>query len=78
MLKSIITTFILITTLLIPTFSFASTTDGTIQNQYAWGENTGWVNFLPTDGNIHITNTAITGYAWDPNYGWINFAPTES
>ncbi len=78
MLKSIITTFILITTILIPTFSLASTTNGTIQNQYAWGENTGWVNFLPTDGNIHITNTAITGYAWDPNYGWINFAPTES
>lgn len=63
---------------LFPIISFASTSDGTIIDQYAWGENVGWVNFLPTSGNIHVTDTAITGYAWDKNYGWINFAPTYS
>lgn len=69
---------IIATIVFIPAASFASTTNGTIQNQYAWGENVGWVNFLPTDGDIHITDSTITGYAWDPNYGWINFAPTQS
>jgi hypothetical protein len=63
---------------LFPIASFASTSDGTIINQYAWGENVGWVNFLTTNGNIHVTDTAITGYAWDKNFGWINFAPTYS
>lgn len=63
---------------LFPIISFASASDGTIIDQYAWGENVGWVNFLPTNGNIHVTDTAITGYAWDKNYGWINLAPTQS
>ncbi|MEO8638122.1 MAG: hypothetical protein ABI430_04450 [Candidatus Taylorbacteria bacterium] len=61
-----------------PSISFASATDGTIVNQYAWGEYTGWVNFAPAEGNIHITDTAVTGYAWDANYGWINLAPDQS
>jgi hypothetical protein len=63
--------------LLLPFISNASTDDGTIQNQYAWGENTGWVNFLPTGGNIHVTNTGLSGNAWDANYGWINLAPSQ-
>jgi len=59
---------------------FASTTDGTIDttNKYAWGENVGWINFGNTNGNIHVTDSAITGYAWIANYGWVNMAPTNS
>ena len=66
--------------LLLPAIAMASETDGTIDttNKYAWGENTGWVNFRAQDGNIHVTDSAVTGYAWDANYGWINFAPDQS
>ncbi len=76
--RIIFVNLIIVAIAFIPAVSLASTTNGTIQNQYAWGENVGWVNFLPTDGNIHITDSVITGYAWDKNYGWINFAPTQS
>jgi len=68
---------LILTALLLPAFSFASTSNGTIQNQYAWGENTGWVNFLPDNGNITITDSGITGYAWDARHGWINMNPTN-
>jgi len=53
---------------------------GTIigSSAYAWGENMGWINFLTDEGNIYITDSAITGYAWNSNYGWINFSPSTS
>jgi hypothetical protein len=61
-------------------FAFASITDGTIDNvyKYAWSENAGWINFGTTQGNVRITDSAITGYAWSDNYGWINLSPTQS
>ncbi len=59
--------------------SFASETDGTIgaNNRYAWGENIGWINFATTGGNIHVTDSAVTGFAWSQNYGWINLSPSN-
>jgi len=53
---------------------FASSTDGTINStdKYAWGENIGWLNFGLADGNVHVTDSGLTGYAWSENYGWIN------
>src|SRR3989344_606239 len=59
---------------------FASTTDGTIDStyKYAWGKNIGWINFGATNGNAHVTDSALTGYAWSENYGWINLNPTNS
>jgi len=53
---------------------FASITDGTIDStyKYAWGENIGWINFGTTEGNVHITDSALTGYAWAENIGWIS------
>jgi hypothetical protein len=45
--------------------------------KYGWGENIGWVNFNPTNGNVDVSDTKITGYAWSENYGWINFSPTN-
>lgn len=44
---------------------------------YAWGENVGWVNFNPSQGEgVTVTNGAVTGYAWGENIGWINLNPT--
>lgn len=52
----------------------ASTTDGTIDStdKYAWSENIGWINFGTTEGNVHVTDSALTGYAWSENAGWIS------
>jgi hypothetical protein len=52
----------------------ASTTNGTIDatNKYAWGENIGWINFGTTNGNVHITDSGMTGYALSETSGWIN------
>ena len=47
-------------------------------NKYAWSSNAGWINFNPTNGNVDVTDTAITGQAWSDNYGWINLQPTTS
>lgn len=53
---------------------YASSTDGTIDlsDKYAWGENIGWLNFGTTEGNVHITDSALTGYIWGENIGWIS------
>ena len=37
----------------------------------------GWINFNPTNGNVSVTDTALTGYIWSANYGWINLNPTN-
>ncbi len=60
--------------------AFASTTDGTIDSvsKYAWGENLGWLNFGTIGGDVHVTDTVLTGYIWSEQYGWINLAPTGS
>ena len=57
---------------------FASSTDGTIDSvyKYAWSENIGWINFGASNGNVHVTDSALTGYAWNENYGWINLSST--
>ena len=52
---------------------FASNTDGTIDStyKYAWGENTGWVNFGTANGDVHITDSGLSGYALSENMGWL-------
>lgn len=51
-------------------------TDGTIHttNSYAWGENTGWVDFASTAGDVHVTDAGLTGSAYGENIGWIDLA----
>jgi hypothetical protein len=45
-------------------------------SQYAWGENVGWINFEPSQGEgVTVTNSAVTGKAWGENIGWINLSP---
>ncbi|GEM_PF-7008640 len=58
----------------------ASPTNGPIdaQEQYAWGNVLGWVNFGTPGGNVRVTDAGITGYAWSANYGWINLNPPGS
>ena len=76
--RALISVFLL--TSIVPGMVLASTTDGTIDstNKYAWGENTGYINFGNSYGDIHVTDSAITGYAWSENYGWINLSPANS
>lgn len=52
----------------------ASSTDGTIDSsdKYAWSENAGWLNFGTSQGNVHVTDSALSGYAWAENIGWIS------
>ena len=57
--------------------ALASTTDGTIDPnnegyKYAWGENIGWINFGTSNGNVHVTDSALSGYALSETVGWIN------
>ncbi len=60
--------------------TFASETNGTIDDiyKYAWGENIGWINFDCDGCNAQITDTEITGKVWSKTYGWINLNPTTS
>ncbi|MFC1590887.1 hypothetical protein ACFL43_00015 [Thermodesulfobacteriota bacterium] len=47
-------------------------------SQYAYGENTGWFNFEPTEGaGVTVTDTVVTGYAWAENIGWVNLSPAS-
>ncbi|MFA5128313.1 MAG: hypothetical protein WC457_04985 [Patescibacteria group bacterium] len=63
-----------------PLAVFASTSDGTIDEnyKYVWGENLGWINFACENCNVHVTDSVITGYAWSRQYGWIDLSPTNA
>ncbi len=44
-------------------------------SQYAWGENVGWINFEPSQGEgVTVTDSSVTGKAWGENIGWINLS----
>jgi len=75
----IITILFFCTFLISPFLVSALTTNGTIDPiyKYAYGENIGWINLGTSGGNVHITDSAITGYAWSENYGWINLNPAN-
>lgn len=46
-------------------------------NPYAWSENTGWINFNPSQGGgVLVGDHAVTGYAWGENIGWITLNPS--
>lgn len=51
----------------------ASSTDGTINStyRYAWGENIGWIDFGTANGNVHVTDSGLSGYALSETIGWI-------
>jgi len=68
--------FLVLSFLIITNHALASTTDGTIisPDRYGWGENIGWVDFGSEAGNVHITDTALSGSAYGENIGWINLS----
>ena len=65
---------LVVTALSLSSRVLASATDGTVDasSRYAWSENTGWIDFGSTEGNVHVTDTALSGYAWGENVGWIS------
>ncbi|MCX6753441.1 MAG: hypothetical protein NTV03_00015, partial [Candidatus Nomurabacteria bacterium] len=71
---TILFTLILIGFFVTENFVFASNTNGTIDttHKYAWGENTGWINFGASNSGVTITDSKLTGYALSENFGWIN------
>jgi len=71
---------IIIALFLFSNVALGSTIDGTInaQHNYAWSTYLGWFNFVSDQGNIHVTDSELTGYIWNQNYGWINLAPGSS
>ncbi len=70
--------FFLVAILFLAQPVFASTTDGTISAGDAWSERIGWLNFMATNGNVHVTDSQLTGYVWSALYGWIKLNPTNS
>ncbi|HVM73591.1 MAG TPA: peptidoglycan-binding domain-containing protein [Candidatus Paceibacterota bacterium] len=60
--------------ILLPFAADASTTNGTIDgtNRWAWSASAGWIDFGTTAGNIHVTDSALSGYAYGENTGWIS------
>ncbi|HAL45787.1 MAG: hypothetical protein A2Y12_06000 [Planctomycetes bacterium GWF2_42_9] len=46
-------------------------------NQFAYGENVGWINFEPgqTGSGVLVESDKVTGYIWGENIGWINLSP---
>jgi len=43
--------------------------------QFAYGENTGWLNFEPLEGEgAQVSSQRITGFIWAENLGWINLS----
>jgi hypothetical protein len=44
-------------------------------SQYAYGENVGWLNFEPSEGNgVHVSEAQLTGYVWAENIGWMSLS----
>lgn len=56
----------------LPMMAFALSID--TSNQYAWGENIGWLNWGTTEGAIVMPagGGPLTGYVWSENMGWIS------
>lgn len=57
--------------------AYADTGIITAPDQYAWGNDTGWINFAPSQSTITVSDSSLTGYAWSENDGWINLSPAN-
>ncbi|MFH1188141.1 MAG: hypothetical protein V1688_04785, partial [bacterium] len=65
----------LIVTIIMPSVRQSkAAADGTVDStyKYAWGENIGWVNFGTENGNVHVTDSGLSGSALSETAGWIN------
>ena len=77
--KSLVTLIILFISLLFLSSGsvFASSSNGSLSG-YAFGNNTGWINFGCSQCGVQVTDSGLTGYGWSDNYGWIKLNPTNS
>jgi len=68
--------FVFLLTLLVVTATYAANID--ITDKWAYGINTGWLNFAPTHGSgMTVYDDHIEGYAWGENIGWIRLGTHE-
>lgn len=60
----------------IPNYAFSSVSNGTIDStyRYAWGENVGFIDFGSEAGDVHISDSSLSGYAYSDSIGWINLS----
>ncbi|MBF0621313.1 MAG: DUF5011 domain-containing protein, partial [Magnetococcales bacterium] len=58
-----------------PALAWAGSIDSSAH--YAWSENSGWINFKATDGNVTIYSTHLTGDIWSENLGWIRLGAPD-
>lgn len=72
--------FGIISLLSLPFATTASETIGSIEPDahYVWSEQGGWINWLPFNGAVTITDSNVTGTIWSSHYGWINLTTTGS
>ncbi len=43
-------------------------------NKYTWSNNTGWIDFNPTNGGVTVFPDHLEGYAWSDNIGWLKLS----
>jgi len=43
-------------------------------NKYTWSNNTGWIDFNPTNGGVKVFPDHLEGYAWSDNIGWLKLS----
>ena len=70
-ISTLFLTCILLCSLFDPTTAGASEGNIGTTYKYAWSENSGWLNFRPTNGGVTVNGTYLSGYAWAENIGWI-------
>ena len=54
-----------------------NTDPGNDDSQWAWSENTGWVNAEPSGNGgpgVQVGDTGLTGFLWSENTGWISLS----
>ena len=78
-LKTSIIAALQVVLLLFASFAYAENIDpDEDDSQYAYGENVGWLNFEPSEGDgVHVSKTQLIGYVWAENIGWINLSPSS-
>ena len=77
-LKTLIILIVLLVFFLLTTAGAENIDPYDDNSQYAYGENIGWFNFQPTQGDgVQVSSSKLTGYVWQENIGWINLWPSK-
>ncbi|MCI5108705.1 MAG: carboxypeptidase-like regulatory domain-containing protein [Candidatus Pacebacteria bacterium] len=57
---------------------FAGNIDTTYKTAKPLLNGYGYINLATSEGNVTVTDSAVTGYAWGSTLGWINLSPSNS